>query len=303
MTVAISTRGRADELERCLESLLESDVRPDEIVVVDQSEDDATERVVQRFAEAAVPLRLIRDHGQGLGRAQNLAVSHARHALIAITDDDCIVASDWLAAVARAFHADPALAGVTGRVLPLEPEPPRVFPVSTREGAVRRRFFARALPWEVGSGNNFAVRREWFLRAGGCDERLGPGAPGRGALDMDLFYRLLRAGGAMRFEPDLVVFHRRATHADRIVRRFPYGYGMGAFCALWLRRGDLYSIWIFARWSGSRLRRLFGGASRGDWLRVREEMLVLRGTAHGLVQGFRLNSDRTGDQRAFSRDR
>ena len=146
----------------------------------------------------------------------------------------------------------------------------------------------------MGSGNNFAIRREWFDRIGGCDERLGPGTPGQGALDIDLCYRLLRAGGRAVYEPRAVVRHEQATHRGRLARRRPYGYGIGAACAMRLREGDPYPIALLGRWMVLRLHVLASGLLRGRQGAMREELLVLRGTAAGVVHGVR-QPPRAGD--------
>jgi len=198
VTVAISTRQRADALSRCLHAIGRGTVQPRAIVVVDQSDDDGTERVVREHAAAGLPLRYERMAALGLGASQNVAVRSTSSTFVAVTDDDCIVDERWLEAVMRAFASDPALDVVTGRVLPLPAEGERTWPVSLRESTTRALFAAHAPPWDVGSGNNFTVRRATFLRIGGCDERLGPGSPARGGVDMDLFYRLLRAGAHIR---------------------------------------------------------------------------------------------------------
>jgi hypothetical protein len=159
--------------------------------------------------------------------------------------------------------------------------------VASRTSGVRRRFRGRTLPWNIGSGNNFALRREWFQRVGGCDQRLGPGTPGRGGLDMDLFYRVLRAGGTALYEPDAVVLHERAPRAGRLARRGPYGFGMGALCALRMRERDAYALPLLAGWVALRLRLAAAGLARGRLVAVREEALVLAGTAAGIGYGLR----------------
>jgi glycosyltransferase involved in cell wall biosynthesis len=54
ITVAISTQDRAGALERCLKTLLASETLPAEIVIVDQSRDECTRAVVERYAGGAV---------------------------------------------------------------------------------------------------------------------------------------------------------------------------------------------------------------------------------------------------------
>jgi GT2 family glycosyltransferase len=284
ITLAVSTRERPHALGRLLATLREGARLPAEIVVVDQSRDDGTAELVSSQPPTA-NIVYVRDDGSGLGTAQNIGFQRASFPVIAVTDDDCVPAPDWVARIAAAFAADGMLAGITGRVLPLAASSSRRLPVATRVSTVRREFSGRALPWLVGSGNNFAVRKEWLARIGGNDERLGPGSPGQGGVDLDLFYRLLRAGARIVYEPGVVVQHETATVQERLARRGPYGHGVGAGTVFRLFERDAYAAWILACWLASRARRLGSGLARGDRLRAREELLVLAGTVRGIRHG------------------
>ena len=290
VTVAISTLNRPEALSTCLKTLLSGEVLPAEIVIVDQSQDHRTRQVVESCNSGSTSLLYIHHEGRGLGAAQNIAITSARTSIIAVTDDDCEPDSTWVAKIEQSFAPPNAIDAVTGRVLPLGPETPGTYAVSSRTSTGRIEFHGKAMPWYVGSGNNFAVRREWLDRIGGNDERLGPGAPGQGGVDMDLFYRLLRAGARIRYEPELLVYHARTSKAGRISRRIPYGYGMGACCTLWLRQNDPYALLVLASWFFLRTSRLLEGLLRRQWLRVYEEGLVLFGTLKGLVHGMKLRS-------------
>jgi GT2 family glycosyltransferase len=279
VAVAISTRDRPDALVRCVASLRVGGEQPAEIVVADQSDTPPSE-------ELDAPARRIRARPGGLAAAQNDAVRATTATVVAVLDDDCVADPGWIEAIARAF-ADPELGFLSGPVQPLGPADPGTHPVATRTSMDRRRLDGRTLPWDAGSGNNFAVRRDWFERIGGADERLGPGAPGKGGLDMDLFRRLLRAGAPGVYEPDAVVFHERVSTEGRLARRVPYGYGMGACCVLWLREGDRQALPVLGRWVAMRSNRLARSVARGRWLAVREEALVLAGTARGIGFGLR----------------
>ena len=286
LTVAVSTLDRPDALARCLRSLLEGSALPDEIVVVDQAEDRRAEAAIAELG-GALRIEYVRDAGRGLGRSQNRAVSHARNDRVAVLDDDCVADAGWVAAMARTLGEVDVAAG---RVLPLGPELPGLYPVASRTSVVRRDFDRAALPWDVGSGNNFAFAKRWYERVGGCDERLGPGSRGRGAVDLDLFYRLARAGAGVRYEPDAVVYHERKPRSERLERRIPYGYGMGACCTLWLRDGDRRGLGVLGRWVRMRGGMLARAAVRRRWLTAYEEALVLAGTARGIGYGLRVRS-------------
>lgn len=285
ISVAISTRDRPQAFERCLASLRAGSVLAAEIVVVDQSRGDETRRLVAGAAD----VRYVAHAGSGLGTSQNIAFAVASQPVVAVTDDDCVVDEHWLESIERALSGSAGLDAVTGRVLALGLDVPGLYAVSTRGSTVAREHFASSRPWEIGSGNNFAVRRALLERIGGNDERLGPGAAGLGAVDIDLFHRLLRAGARVRYEPAAVVRHERATRQGRLQRRFPYGHGIGAMCVLGLRRGDSRALLILVRWLGFRLRRLLGGLRRADIALTREELLVIGGTLCGVARGARLH--------------
>lgn len=285
--VAISTRDRPDSLRRCLDSLRAGRATPAEVVVADQSGDESpTRHVVEASARGGLPVRYLRARHGGLGVAQNDAVRATGAPVVAVLDDDCVAAEDWIAEIGRAFEEDAELALLGGRVLPLGTPTPGTYAVSSRVSTVPRAFSGRDRPWEVGSGNNFALRREWFVRVGGCDERLGPGAPLRGGLDMDLFYRVLRAGGQARYEPAVLVHHARTTREGRLSRRTAYGYGMAAAIGIWLREHDRFAWRVLAAWVRMRVALLLRALLTGRWRAAHEEVLVLGGTVRGLTRGL-----------------
>lgn len=281
VSVVVCTRDRPVLLERCLRSLVSCRPLPDEVVVVDQSGDDRSAQAVSRIGSPLI--RHVRDTRRGLSVAQNHGISEAIGEVVLITDDDCVLPLEWVGRALHCFTAEPFLALLAGRVLPLADDRPGRLPVSTRTSVTPLQLGPSSLPWDVGSGNNFALRRAVALEVGGNDERLGPGAPLRGGADMDLFRRVLRTGAPGRYDPELVVLHEQATIAERLARRIPYGFGMGACLALWHRQGDAGVPAVARAWIRLRLGRLVAGARSGDLLRMREELMVLWGTVRGVA--------------------
>lgn len=289
ITVAIATRNRPEALGRCLDALAAGDRLPDEIIVIDQSDDARTRDMVERPSRH-LTIHYCRQDARGLGLAQNAAFGRASSPVIAVVDDDCVADARWLVVAESALSARPDLDGVTGRVLPLDAAGARTFPVASRTSEVRREFSGQALPWEVGSGNNFVLRRSALERIGGCDERLGPGSPAQGGVDMDLFRRLLRSGGRVLYEPDAIVYHERQTRTERRARRPMYGRGMGVAIALWRHDGDPAWGFVLRQWVQLRLRQMRLAAARGDWRDVGDEVSMLASTVRGLAQGWKLSA-------------
>ena len=291
VTVAVATINRPSQLVRCVTAILAAPTLPAELVIVDQSADTHTGDLVAAAGwERLVPLKYVRQPGRGLATSRNLAIALASRPIVVFTDDDCVPDPAWLAGIVAGFAGMEQADAVTGRILPLGPDRPGFHAMSTRSSRVRTVYRGRSLPWRAGSGANTAVSRRWLERIGGFDERLGAGSPGRSAEDMDLIYRLLRAGATIRYEPDAIVFHERQAGAQRLATSLSYGFGMGALCVLWARRRDPYALWMLGGWGFDRGRALLGACLRRRWWRIPEELLMLRGATRGVAHGLRRSS-------------
>lgn len=294
ITVAIATLDRPDSLARCLQALLSGEVLPAQVLVVDQGDrTEETQAVLLRCKTEAVQVLYFPQAREGLSASRNLALAHASEPIIAVTDDDCIPDEGWVAALERAFDDPLVPDAVTGRVLPFGKPSPDAYAVSSRPHPVRMVFSGSTDPWLVGTGANFAIRREWTGRIGTYDERLGAGSPGGAGEDLDFLYRLLRAGGRILYEPDVLLYHERQNLAKRLATRVSYGRGIGACCMLWLRRGDWQALRILVRWMIFRSHTVREALASRRWMGVKEEMLMAKGVVQGLVYGLSASS-RTG---------
>jgi GT2 family glycosyltransferase len=284
ITVAVATAGRPEALRRCLDALVRGTVQPAEILVVDQSADDRTRSLLGDLGAQAAHVSHITQELLGLSASRNGAFAAARTNVVAVTDDDCVPADDWIELIgdvlAKPEHPD----AVSGRVLPLGPEAAG-YPVSSRQETEAATYVGRQPPWRVGTGANMAVRREWWERVGGYDLRLGAGTRGAAGEDLDFVHRLLREGARIRYEPRVTVYHQRQTRERRRETRSAYGRGVGASCALWLRERDVSGITVLGQWLSMRGGRLVRAARARDRQGVEEELLVLRGTVAGLAYG------------------
>ena len=241
VSVVVSTYNRADRLPAALEALLaqQGDV-PYEIVVVDNNSTDDTAAVVHQLARSAGGrVRYAFEPRQGLSYGRNTGIALARSPIIAFTDDDVRVSSDWVLQLRRAFDEHPEAGYVGGRVLPewLSPPPPWLTtahwaPLALqdygREVQVSGRERAICLV-----GANLAFRKQVFERIGMFTASLGRVKDGIGSTeDHDMQLRTWRAGIRGLYVPSIVVV--ADVTPDRLELRYHrrWHQGHGRHCAL-----------------------------------------------------------------------
>jgi len=287
ISAVVCTRDRPALLERCLSALACLSPAPMEVLVVDQSDGEDSARAVEKFVGRIRGLRRLPTLSRGLSRARNEGIRAARGEMVAFTDDDCEVRPDWIGQVARAFLENPWVAAVTGGALP-DPRllssgiNPRILAAVTWHPEERRVFRGKVDPSLAGGGLNLSLRKSWVERVGMFDPDLGPGALHRGADDTDFLYRLLCSGGAILYDPEVVVSHFpwREEKAQSAVE-FEYGHGISAWALKWAGKGDFFPAWIALKVLVSQGRRALGGSLRGDRAAARTGRAYLAGLGRG----------------------
>ena len=246
ITVAICSRNRPELLQRAVRAALE--VSPGTpLIVVDQSDDDLRVLAVH---EAANSGRLLYHHDRGIGvsRARNIALLLARTDAVLFVDDDCALQPGAVDDMARALERDPDVTIAFGTV--------RQAWSTGRDGFIPQHLPKRARVLrgrlaklrEHGIGACMAVRRERVLRAGGFDERLGPGTAFPACEEGELAYRVLRAGGALAHVPAAEVVHYGFRPASEGARYAVETYrGIGGSFALHVRAGDPVAAIVLAQ--------------------------------------------------------
>jgi GT2 family glycosyltransferase len=115
VSVVICTRNRPDDLAACLVSLATQTRVPDELVVVDASDDEASRAHVETLAASIATVRYLRAT-RGLTRQRNVGVVASSGEIVTFLDDDVVLAPDYLERVIELFAEDPTLGGVEGTV-------------------------------------------------------------------------------------------------------------------------------------------------------------------------------------------
>jgi glycosyltransferase involved in cell wall biosynthesis len=302
LTIAVCTRDRTERLARCLDSL-PRDVH--EILVIDNAPSDDRTR---DLAASRAQVRYIREPKPGLDFARNRALREATSELLAFVDDDVIVDPEWLPGLIEAWRDNPDAAAVTGLILPLELETEAQiafeqlggFRGGTGNGFEKIRW-GKALPGSAqypcdagafGAGANMAFRRHVLAELGGFDNALDTGAPLPGGGDLDVFYRIIRAGHVIAYEPRCLVFHEHRRGRDALRRQYwSWGIGFMAFAAKSFRTdpsqrrhwGRLVAWWFMKYQTKRFLKALLGRpAPRADMV-----LAEIFGALGGLLGGYR----------------
>jgi glycosyltransferase involved in cell wall biosynthesis len=231
ISVVLCTHNRADVLGEALESLVGQGFPAVdyEIIVVDNASTDETTEVVARFPG----VRCLREARLGLSVARNSGVRAAQGEVVAFIDDDAIAEPGWIGALWSIYKRFPEAAGAGGRILPLWPSggPPNWYEseLASVFSGLDYGEQTQALRYpQVLYGTNMSFRRDVLQSVGGFREELGRRGKGMMANEeVELMWRIERAGGECYYTPDAVVWHCVPSERLRMsyLLRRAYGYG------------------------------------------------------------------------------
>ena len=223
LSVIIPTYNRVSMLRPCLESLALQSPAPAsyEVLVVDDGSSCSPASLMESF-RSRLDIRLLRQANQGPAAARNLGAAEARGRYLAFLDDDCRVPPDWLEAIARqAEHMDGSvLGGLTVNAIT-----DNLFSTASQLLVDYLYTYYNADPDDCRffTSNNLLVPRELFHKAKGFDGafRLAAGE------DRELCDRLRQHGTALRYRPEVTVYHAHGMQLLAFLKQHFY-YGRGA---------------------------------------------------------------------------
>lgn len=203
ISVIVVTYNRRLLLERCINTLLSQNYDGEyEIIVIDDCSKDGTSDFVKERYRKRVTL-VKNQQEEGLRVNKNKGIKIAKGDIIAFTDDDCMVAKDWLKEIEGSLVSYDFVGGV------VLPSPDTKFPC----------WWKRSLDWMVGVssnpslkflplGSNLAFKKGVIERIGGFDTSVRH-IKGRLLFgeDKDIIKRALGAGFKMTINCNMVVYH------------------------------------------------------------------------------------------------
>ena len=302
ITVVVCSRNGAERLPSCLralDALRYPASRIERLVVDNAPADDRTRELVERDHPS---FRYIAEPRPGLDWARNRAILEASGDIVAFTDDDVSVDEGWAIALGRSFASDPDVDLVTGLVVPdeIDADAQRLFEQYGGFGRGFDRRYFRVLRGQriardyggaghYGTGANMAFRKSVFDRIGMFDTALDVGTPTNGGGDLEIFFRVLKEGRTLLYDPSALVRHRHRTrYEDLRVQLTNNGIGFYSYLVRSARAypderlGFLWlGAWWIWWWNVKRLLRSFVRA--GEF--PRDLILAeLRGSLSGLFR-------------------
>jgi glycosyltransferase involved in cell wall biosynthesis len=233
ITVVLCTYNGADSLGSALTSLSKLSV-PDglswEVVLVNNNSADDTEKIIEEFAPTSgLNIQYVFEPKQGRAFALNAGIRRGRGDILAFTDDDVIVDSQWLAGLSKTF-ANFECIGVGGRVIPVWRQPRPTW-LEMEGQQVVGHFEYGDEPKQISLppiGANMAFRRSAFEEYGLFRVELGVNKSEIGGTEDDEFgRRLLRAGETIMYAPQAIIYLQVESH--RLTKEYflRWFYSMG----------------------------------------------------------------------------
>lgn len=249
VSVILPTHDRGPAILETIESLINLDFPPEdhEIVIVDNLSSLENQRHLQSI-QVSFPDRIkyVREENTGLNNARNCGINKSKGEIVAFLDDDAVVPTYWLKNLIKPFAADPLVFALGGKVIAKFTSPPPDW-IDERFGKYISNFDhgdeVMTLKYnEYPRGANMAFRRQSFDQFGlflDCFDRKGDSLMSYG--DIEICYRIDKAGYAVVYVPDAEVYH--LIRGDRLStewfkRRF---YWQG-------RSEGLFELIHFGRW-------------------------------------------------------
>lgn len=245
ISVVLTVLNEGDNMRYLMDALVGQTRIPDEIVIVDGGSTDGTANIIESYRDR-VPVRCFIEPGVNIARGRNIAIEHARHGIIAVTDGGCLPAPTWLEALVRPLLSDPTVGAVSGRLKPVATSKLEYF-----AGLLSIPRLEPGEPADMFYGRSSAFRKSAWGRIGGYPEWLYT------AEDTLFSLRARSLGVKIAYAPESVLAWRPRATLRKVARMFfLYGRGNGRI-RYGNMRGTLYWLRNHLLWLGTLVAGLF----------------------------------------------
>ncbi len=214
LSVVIPTYNRLETLQHVIPTLLAQDLPASEfeLLVCDSNSTDGTAEYLAKVHAEHPNVRHLPGPYSGRAMARNAGIDAARGEVVLFNDADILASPDLLSQHLR-HHRERTKIAVVGLEVQVKDLENYAYKRDHPEarGSLHKPTRKR-LPWLYFLTGNASVRREDLLRVGRFDENF----TGYGHEDLELGYRLERAGITILYEPKAVNYHcQDVPHDDQ----------------------------------------------------------------------------------------
>ncbi len=225
-SLIIGTLNRSECIKYCLESLRNQIYKEFEIIIIDQSEDDLTEKVLYDFRDLVIVYKRV--HFKGLSKARNEAIHHAKGDYLCLIDDDAYYSDDYLSNIEKHIRSNKKII-VSGYLWNTITKRDFVnYKVLTDGKKLSYRQVIRYCPSPA-----ISFPKEIISVSGYFDEEFGVGAKYGAGEETDFILRAMSNGYTVRYFNDVKAKHPHEklamiTSSVDIKKKRTYSFGFGA---------------------------------------------------------------------------
>ena len=192
VTIIMPIYGSESYIQKCIRSLLVQTFRDFEILIIEDPPYDRAKEIIEAFKDGRIkyfrnPKRL------GRCKSRNICIQRSRGKYIFFTDDDCVVAKDWIEQGLKAFNGEDCI-GVEGKTYYVSGEYKPTYSDHVVQNAGGKHFMTC----------NVAYKKGLFESIGGFDERY------KALGDRDFGLRAMKFGRIF-FNPKMIVYHQKVN--------------------------------------------------------------------------------------------
>lgn len=241
VSLVLATLGRDLEVADFLKSLLLQTYKDFELIIIDQNKDGKIDDIVEPFM-SCLDVKHVKVDFTGNAKARDYGIGLAKGRIIAFPDDDCAYDKDVLKKVVDEFKRRPNLS-----ILVAGSYDSSSSRFSIGVNSPSAQYFSRFKMMGV-EFTQFFDRRKIDKKDFHLDHDFGIGSKYSGGEGFELLYRLLRAGSAAFYNPEIKIYHPDKDHYKLGTgRMLMYSTGVGAYIRKFANQQDVFILYYIVR--------------------------------------------------------